>query len=597
MIATAPDTSLVAQGVRKGVLLFLSNEFTLQFDASFKRSHREEYLMFVELVKKLRQKKFDDRKDSWTLAVADDSIKCLNLLVGYGVMVTQSAREKLAEHLKKMAATDAVSQAATEEHVDLVIAGPNDALNKAMKNYQKAGVLFMATVERSYNGDEMGLGKSLQALALLEHTNAFPALILCPVKLKQNWLGECRRWLPHRKASMLANDLAEITIMGYSEVHNYVNYRLGSSKGRERKRAAIEGAGEKFFFPDIVRLTAVVADEAHWIKADSRRAQAAVSVAAVCESRIRCAMSGTPIENGKPAEMIMPMTFLGQLDAMGGWMNVVQRYCGAKRTNFGWDVSGASNTREFHDKISRLFYIRRKKTDVLKELPAKIQSIYDAEMSNWPEYRRIEQDITAFMMGQKGRLLTDKERDAQAMIKLGLLRQVCGLGKVEWIIDWVNTFLESGEKFVLYATHQAVQRALVKGLSHWNPAIVLGGCEDVKAEQDKFSLNPSCRLFIGSTLAAGFGITLTVASNVGLAELMWTDSKHQQVFDRCHRIGQTDCVNCYYFLAKGTIDDQIWDVVSNKIVINASTVDGETADFESPEKNVLKKFLVCTETR
>lgn len=592
-------TADVVRNVRKGVLFCVGEEFTLQFDGEFQRTHREEYLMYLELLKKLRQHKFDTRRNAWTLPIAEDSIRCLNKLVGYGLSAATSAREKLGIELKKMADRDAIKQAATEEQIELTIPGAA-ALTAAMKNYQKGGVKFMAAVERAYIGDEMGLGKSLQILATLELKQAYPALIICPVKLKQNWLAECRKWLPHRKASMLANSMAEITILGYSEIHNYCNAKLASAKKKEREEAAKEGNGKRFFVPDIRKFDSVTCDEGHFIKTNtSRRTEAATCIAMLSESRVRIVASGTPIENGRPAEMIAPLTFLGVLDRFGGWFNFVSRYCGGKRTKFGWDTSGASNTREFYEKLCHICYIRRKKADVLKELPEKIQSIYDVELSNWDDYRRVEKDITAFMMQQTGGLLSEKQKEAQGLIKLGALRQVCGLGKVDWIVEWVNNFLESGEKFVLYAAHQEVQRRLIEALANWRPAVVIAGCKDVDAQVERFRLDRKCPLFIGSILAAGFGINglQGVCSNVGLAELMWTDSKHQQVIDRVHRIGQRSCVNAYYFLARGTIDDDMWEVVTDKARINASTVDGEEGSKAAVLGNLVRRISDPNRTR
>lgn len=583
-------TAEVAKDVRKGTLFYLGKEFTLQFDQTFMRTHREEYLMYIELVRRLRQKTFDDRRNAWNIPVAEDAVKCLNQIVAYGIAVTKDARAKLQAELTNIARIEGVAQAIAEEKIALTIAGPNKDLNEAMKNYQKEGVLFMSTVERSYNGDEMGLGKSLQALAMHEHKLAYPALITCPSKLKQNWLNECRLWLPHRRASMLANDLAEITILSYTELPNLVNYELAHPKAKVRKAAMAVSQSKRFFFPDIAKPVSVLCDEGHFIKSDeSMRTQCVTAIASLSESRYRTVLSGTPIENGRPYELLAPLKFLGRINEFGGEYRFMTRYCG--KTKFGIDKKGALNTGELHARLKKICYIRREKKNVLKELPDKIQSVTECELDNWPEYRRIKQDVTSYMMAQRGRLLTDKESSAQAMIKMGMLRKACGMGKVNWIIEWIDTFLESGEKFVIYATHREVQEALVKGLSRWNPAVVLGGCKDVQAEQDKFARVQSCRLFIGSTIAAGFGINLTCASHIGLAELMWTDSKHQQVIDRCHRTGQKDCVNAYYFLARNTIDDVMWDVVSNKARINASVVSGEDVNQKSVLADLIRQTV------
>ena len=581
-------TAEVSQNVKKGALFLLGNEFTLQFEPAYLRTHFHEYQVLLENLKKLRQLTFDVRRNWWTIPVADDAIACLQQLVAWGIMPTTDARNKLGVAMKAQAEQRAAVSIKTEEKIELILPHAPE-LNAAMMNYQKAGVVFMSKLERAYNGDDMGTGKSLQALAALELSVAYPALILCPVKLKQNWIRECRKWLPHRKASMFTNDLAEITILGYSEVHKYVNWGLCSTKKKEKEAAKLK-AGKRFFYPDFVKLEAVVCDESHWIKVNaSRRTLCAIAIAKHCDSRVRFCLSGTPIENNN-VEMMAPMTFLGVMDKMGGWFHVAQRYCGAKRNNFGWDLTGSTNSIEFHRKCAELFYIRRRKQDVLKDLPDKLISIQDSEIDNEPEYRKIEADVIAYMMEQKGALLNRGQIDAKHLLRLNALRQAVGKGKVAGIIEWVDEFLESGEKFVLYAYHRDVLNALVSGLAHHNPATVLGGCLDVQREQDKFMKDESCRLFIGSIVAAGFGLTLTRASHIGICELMWTHSKHEQAVDRVHRIGQKDCVNAYYFLASGTIDDDMWSVVSEKAKIVTATVDGEEVPPAEALENLVRKY-------
>lgn len=594
MTTTAPSTPAgaagMSQGLRKGVLLFLGGEFTLIFESAFMRAKRQEYEVFVDLVKKLRQKKYDDRRCAWQLAPGDDAIKTLAQFVNWGITPTKDARERLAEALKQQAAADALTQKATEDVVTLDIPTAPDLAAK-MKNYQRAGARFMATMRRAYNGDDMGLGKSLQTLAALELTQAYPAVIVCPVKLKQNWLAECRTWLPRRSAALTVNAMADITILAYSEIHDYVNYRLFSTVKKEKDAGKADT--KRYFFPNIVRAKSIACDEGHFIKRkQSRRSQACIAIAKLCECDVRFVMSGTPVENA-PLELVAPLEFLDRMGDLGGWFHFAKRYCGATDNGYGLQLKGATNSKELNEKMRRLFYIRRIKTEVLKELPPKIQSIFETEIDNVPEYRRIEQDAKSFLLQTRGRLLTEGQMKAMAMMRVGLLRKAVGLGKVAWIAEWVDEFLESGQKFVLYAYHPDVQQALLKLLAHHNPATILAGTPDVSREVRKFQTDPTCRLVIASIISAGFGINglQGVASHIGIAELMWTQSKHDQAVDRLHRIGQRDCVNAYYFIAPGTIDEDMWSIVSEKAKIVAAVANGEEVAQSALLENLVRKFL------
>src|SRR5690606_24622690 len=203
---------------------------------------------------------------------------------------------------------------------------------------------------------------------------------------------------------------------------------------------------KKCTFPDFHRVDGVVCDEGHQIKnGDSRRTQAAKAVVLTCKPRLRIVMSGTPIEN-KNAELISPLEFLGVLDQLGGWFGYATKYCGGKRTRFGWDLSKSTNSTELYERLSRICYLRRLKADVIAELPDKLETVVDCEVSNTAELNQISNDLETFLMNKSGRLLSEAQLKTQAMMKVNMLRSAVGRGKVEWISDWIDEFLESGEK-------------------------------------------------------------------------------------------------------------------------------------------------------
>jgi SWI/SNF-related matrix-associated actin-dependent regulator of chromatin subfamily A-like protein 1 len=587
----------VSKGVRKGTIVYEQGEFALQFNWDFIKQYKHEFQVYLELTKKLPapDRRWDDRLFCWRLKPTTAVVELLAKLTGWGVGASRECLEAMARVRKAAAETAAAQQATEDKAIELEIVG-QPALTTALKNYQKAGVVYLAAKERSYLGDEQGLGKSIQLLATFEYTRGYPAVILCPPKLKSNWLRECRMWLPHRRASGIPAHLAEITIIAYTEAHKFVNFALASPKKKEREGALKSGEGKSFFFPDIIRPMTVACDEAQQVKVhSSRRTQSAMAIAKLSNSRWRYMLSGTPVEN-RPSDMLAPLIFLDKLEDFGGWLGFIQRYCAATKRRIGkgkyaWDISGSANGVEFNRRLRELCYIRRLKSEVLKELPAKIESIVEVEISNAAQYKRADQNIQAFVIEQKKKLMTEGQIAALALVKLNTLRMLAGEGKVEAVVEWIDTFLESGEKFVIYAHHREVLDALVNGLSQWNPACVLGGCDNVDAQVDKFMKDERCRLFIGSTIAAGFGLTLTVASHIGIVDLMWTPSKHHQVFDRVHRIGQRECVNCYYFMAPGTVDDDMWSVLSEKAAIISSTTDGEELSKEQVMAKVIRRYL------
>ena len=137
-------------------------------------------------------------------------------------------------------------------------------------------------------------------------------------------------------------------------------------------------------------------------------------------------------------------------------------------------------------------------------------------------------------------------------------------------LAWIENFLESGEKLVVFATHKATIHALER--EYGTMAVKIDGSvpsEKRQAAVDAFQNDPEVRLFIGNIKAAGVGITLTAASNVVFLEIPWAPAELEQASDRCHRIGQKNAVNIYYLLASKTVDAAMGALlVDKKKVIN-----------------------------
>ncbi len=132
-------------------------------------------------------------------------------------------------------------------------------------------------------------------------------------------------------------------------------------------------------------------------------------------------------------------------------------------------------------------------------------------------------------------------------------------------IDWIKTFLESGEKLIVFGTHRATIHALEREFGTLAVSVV-GGMKatDKDAAVEAFQDDPDVKLFIGNIQAAGQGLTLTAASNVAFLELADGPEMLKQCEDRAHRIGQDNAVNIYYLMAEKTIDASIAAMLERK---------------------------------
>lgn len=465
------------------------------------------------------------------------------------------------------------------EDASIEVAG----LGGELRPFQKAGVAYASRVQRTFIADEMGLGKTIETLATIQKTNAYPALIVCPASLKPNWKREAEKWLPGKLVSVISGTKgaigADVVIINYDVL------------GRNKER--LMGVGFK----------AIALDESHYIKnGKAGRSKHAKEIGSQVD--IRLCLTGTPVVN-RPNEMISQLEFLGRLDDMGGFWNFVNRYCNAHRGQFGWDFSGSSNLDELNEKLRQTCYIRRNKADVLPELPEKTISVVPLQIDNRKEYKAVYKEIEDWIkeraeqdrefersiadlnpdektqaVKDRGISAEERARTAEKLVLIGKLKQTAARGKLSAIKEWVTNFLETGEKLVLFAHHTAIIDVLADEFE----ALTITGQTPIAKRQaavDAFQNDSDTQLIILNIKAGGVGLTLTASSNVAFAELDWTPAAHDQASDRCHRIGQKNAVNVWYFLGEDTIDQDIYVLIEEKRKVVDASTEGTNIDSSS----------------
>ena len=152
----------------------------------------------------------------------------------------------------------------------------------------------------------------------------------------------------------------------------------------------------------------------------------------------------------------------------------------------------------------------------------------------------------------------------KALVQFMNLRSLAAKGKVKQAIDFVNVFLESGKKLILFCSYHEIVDELKKAFPK---AVSVTGRDSPQMKQfavDEFQQNPEVQLIICSIKAAGVGLTLTASSNVAFIEFPWTYADCCQCEDRAHRIGQKDNVTCYYLIGLHTIDNALYRLIHKK---------------------------------
>jgi len=460
--------------------------------------------------------------------------------------------------------------------------------------YQEKGVRWITHFSgRALLADEIGLGKTIQALAWLHiHPELRPAVIIAPAHLRLNWEKEIKETLPDKQnvQVIFGTDTSQpltgdIIIVSFSILSNsYEKYRdtLGKKRIKEIPRT-----GWVDFIIDI-KPKALIIDEAHFCKSTSAlRTKAVRKLSRKCPQVI--ALTGTPLTN-KPIEAYNILQIVDKTIFPDFW-NYVHRYCDAKHNGFGWDYSGASNKEELHEKLKAVM-IRRKKSEVLKDLPSKLPPAFvPIEISNRDEYLKAEKDFIKYLEETEGSKAARKAKNAEALVKMGVLRQLCVEGKTKEAVEWIRNFLESEEKIVIFTVHKAPIDRLMKEFG--KVAVKIDGSVPMnkRAEVErKFQENESTRILFGNIGAAGTGLNLTAASSVAFLELPWTPGEIAQAEDRIHRIVQKKTVSVYYLHAHDTIESEIAKILDKKKEILHAVLDGREVEETQLITGLIKMY-------
>jgi len=511
-------------------------------------------------IKAIPGRLWDAKKKVWSTPPV---LSVVEIADKYGFSMSESLRKTLltsakreAELLEKSASTDA----------DINV--PN--LSGTLMPYQKAGVAYASSVGRCLVADQMGLGKTVEAIATLEMRDAFPAVIVCPASLKENWRREINKWLPHRTVNIVSGKTdivsCDVNVVNYDILYKFVE--------------AIEHLG----------INGLVLDESHYVKtAASKRTKAAKDIAEmVPNSGSVLLLSGTPVTN-RPSELVSQLEIMGMLGRFGGKWAFLKRYAGAYHNGFGWDTSGASNLIELNTKLRQNCYIRRTKDEVLKELPDKSRNIVHLEPAGkgHKDYSSAENDLVLFLRENGYKAKDSGEHLARTQV----LKRLAAWAKMDAVEEWIDSFLESCDRKLVVFAHNV---DVVDHLAEKYGNLRVSGRDSLEERQaavDAFQNDPAARVIVLNLQAGGVGITLTSGSDVVFVQMGWTPGEHDQAEDRCHRIGQKNNVQAWYLLASGTIDEDIYDLVDAKRTVVDAVTEGDEVEQQSLVKDLMKRLM------
>lgn len=417
----------------------------------------------------------------------------------------------------------------------------------SLRPYQQIGCAWASSAGlNALLGDEMGLGKTIQMGAALEAARPVRrrALIVTTKSTLYNWFFELSRWAKSWTPFVVnsVSDFnkipvdADVLILTWGMIHRVLDRVFQ-------------------WEPDTL-----FADEAHYLASgyQTQRGRAFIALSSRCKSTML--MTGTPLVNCPsdiwPILHILDPVNFSTFGKFGNrFCNPTEVFIKGGRTIVKYD--GASD-REGLAQILSMFQLRRVKSDVLLDLPERIEkdvfvSVPTSVRQNWKDALRLIRQSNTL--------------DGSVLSGITRAWHESGQAKVDAVLEYVHQLISSGEgPVIVLVYHSDVCDSLISGFLSCNLRVCsIVGETNAKQRASIVREFQDSRydVMVGST-ALREGVTLTRARHVVQAEYWWTEAAMDQGSSRAHRYGQSRDVVVHYIHARGTIDDHIKNVVRGK---------------------------------
>lgn len=450
-------------------------------------------------------------------------------------------------------------------------------LRTPLYDFQKEGVRIIRDADgRQLLSDEVGCGKTLQTLyycwRYLPKDPPGPVVVVVPAHLRQNWRREAQKHLGLRVEVLYGEKVPSDKMPPHDPQQIYVlSYDVLT--GSHWKARTPPPPNSWIAWLAALKPRILISDESHYLSGPTSARTRAFRWLA--RRTPRCILlTGTPLPN-KPENLWSLLNILDPKTYSSRW-DFLNEFTHATRTPWGWSFKGAKSLDLLHSRLSNLM-IRRRKADVLKDLPAVTYSVVPIEC-DLREYNKAEADVVAWLTKQDAAAGARASR-AVELARMNTLIQLAAKAKLDHVIRWVQGFLEESEgKILLGCLHYAVTGALMTALGG-NAVLVDGRLSEKQkvAAFDRFNLDPKIRVLVGNLYAAGTGWSCTSASDVALIEFPPRPADVTQFAGRIVGIergipGTAAQVHSLY--AVGTIEERVCEGIQRKNRWASAAIDG-----------------------
>lgn len=456
-----------------------------------------------------------------------------------------------------------------DELFDLATTSKPDltGLQSQLRPYQEIGVNWLWFLyQQGLSGllcDDMGLGKTHQTMALISaivngnRSKKMKFVILCPTSVLYHWQEKLAEFLPDLKVFTYYG--LKRTLEGFQQNYDI----LLSSYGIWRQD--VEVLSELTF-------EAAIFDEIQIAKNHSSRIYATLQS---MKTRMRLGLTGTPIENylrelKSLFDLILPGYMPGETDFKELFVKPIER-------------EGDNQQKRLLNRLIKPFVLRRKKEDVLLDLPEKIEEVSHCDLT---ENQRLLYDEV--LSRSRERILKELEDESNPIpymhifALLSSLKQICDhpavylktpqkyqeytSGKWDLFVELLEEARESRQKVVVFSQYLYMLDIIEAHLNEQGIgyASIRGATQNRGEQLQRFNKDPNCEVFVASLQASGLGVDLTAASVVIHYDRWWNAARENQATDRVHRIGQIRGVQVIKFVTKFTFEERIDELISRK---------------------------------
>ncbi len=425
--------------------------------------------------------------------------------------------------------------------------------------FQIEGARFLAARKAALLADEMGVGKTMQAVLACDFVQARKIVVVCPAIARPTWAREFKQWQTMPRRVCVAESPSkrvpdtDVLIVSYEFVTADILARV---------------MGEK----DVL-----IIDEAHYLANwKSKRTQFVLGKdgARARAKHVWC-LSGTPMRSDPSSLWPMLYSLAPELiekrnGGPYGYEAFVDRYCKGYYRDFRFVITGGKNLEELAARI-KPFYLRRRADDVV-QLPPIFFSDFELDIP--------ERALPGFVLKASTEPADDDEiiREARAFGDLGdqaSWREKLGAVKAGAVVKALREELASGQvgKIVVFAWHESALDIIENGLREFGVARIDGNTSPAakSAAERVFQTDPACRVLAGNIMAAGVAVTLTAAHHVFFVEWDWTPLNNAQAALRTRRIGQKETSFVRFAVTRDPMDRRVTAALRRKTAAIAET--------------------------